>query len=246
MYTISLPTFEGPLDVLLRLIERAELDITTISLAHVADQYLEHVRTLDIPDTRALADFVALASRLLLIKSHALLPRSATAQARKGAAAEKDARALVQQLREYQRYKKAARLFKRWQDEGRQTFPHTAPLRVVVQPHFPPLQHTVADLERAMRQRKRPAAAQAAPAATLTLVRRLSVGEVVTRVDSHLTARPSIPLDALLSQTSTRQEIVVTFWAVLELLKQRRILAVQAALFGPITIERGAKFEQTA
>jgi segregation and condensation protein A len=245
MYTISLPTFEGPLDVLLRLIERAELDITTISLAHVADQYLEHVRTLDIPDTRALADFVALASRLLLIKSHALLPRSLASQARKGATAEKDARALVQQLREYQRYKKAARLFARWQEEGRQSFPHAAPLRVVVPPHFPPLQHTPDDLQQAMRQRKRPAA-KAEPAATLKLVRRLSVGEVVTRVDGYLAARPSIQLDTLLALTSTRQELVVTFWAVLELLKQRRILAEQAALFGPIIIERGTKFEQTA
>ena len=122
MYTITLPTFEGPLDLLLRLIERAELDITTIALAHVADQYLIHVRAMDEPDARALAEFVSLAARLLLIKSRALLPRPA-AEIRGGAAEDDaDAEALARQLREYQRYKQLAAVLRGWQDEERRTF----------------------------------------------------------------------------------------------------------------------------
>jgi len=64
-YTISLPEFTGPLDLLLRLIERAELDITTIALASVADQYLAYVRTLEEVEPRELAEFVSLAARLI-------------------------------------------------------------------------------------------------------------------------------------------------------------------------------------
>src|SRR4249920_701495 len=68
-YTFQLPAFEGPLDLLPKLIEREELDITEIALAQVADQYLAHVRALDAPDPNALSAFLVLAARLLLIKS---------------------------------------------------------------------------------------------------------------------------------------------------------------------------------
>src|SRR5919109_5153241 len=76
-YTVRLPVFEGPLDLLLRLIEREELDITAISLAQVADQYLAHVRAMETSDPAALSAFLVIAAKLLLIKSRALLPRPA-------------------------------------------------------------------------------------------------------------------------------------------------------------------------
>src|SRR5579859_26145 len=99
-YIVQLPAFEGPLDLLLRLIERQELDITTIALAQVADQYLAQVRAMPSPDPAALSAFLVMAARLLLIKSRALLPRPApasTANERLDEGAE-----LVQQLRDYQ------------------------------------------------------------------------------------------------------------------------------------------------
>ena len=77
-YTIRVSQFEGPLDLLLALIEKAELDITTIALAHVADQYLQHVRAMPAPDAGQMSAFIVLASRLLVIKSRALLPHVPT------------------------------------------------------------------------------------------------------------------------------------------------------------------------
>ena len=73
-YTIQLAQFEGPLDLLLHLIERSELDITTIALAQVADQYLQYVRAMPNPDAGQMSAFIVLASRLLVIKSRVLLP----------------------------------------------------------------------------------------------------------------------------------------------------------------------------
>src|SRR5690606_15580384 len=105
-YTVQLPEFEGPLDLLLRLIEREELDITTIALAKVADTYLAHVRALEMPDPAALSAFLVIAARLLLIKSRALLPRPVVAKGNEEVVDE--AEELAQQLREYQRYKQAA------------------------------------------------------------------------------------------------------------------------------------------
>src|SRR3990172_100954 len=74
-YTVRLSVYEGPLDLLLDLIERAELDITKIALAQVTDQYLAHLRQVAQRDIADLASFLVVAGRLLQIKSEALLPR---------------------------------------------------------------------------------------------------------------------------------------------------------------------------
>src|SRR5215813_11018468 len=74
-YTVHLPGFDGPLDLLLHLIERNQLEITTISLVAVTDQFIAYLRTWDEPPMPRLAEFVAMAARLLLIKSRSLLPR---------------------------------------------------------------------------------------------------------------------------------------------------------------------------
>ncbi|MBC8077542.1 MAG: segregation/condensation protein A, partial [Chloroflexales bacterium] len=129
-YTFHLPEFEGPLDLLLRLIERAELDITSIALAQVADEYLAHVRGLADPDPRALAEFLVIAARLLLIKSRALLPRTAVAGV-VAAGGDADAEELAQQLKLYQQYKRAAEQLRASFDEERRLFVRQAPPPVI-------------------------------------------------------------------------------------------------------------------
>lgn len=238
MYTITLPTFEGPLDLLLRLIERAELDITTIALAQVTDQYLEHVRAMELPDPRPLAEFVALAARLVLIKSRALLPRPVAPETN-GAAVEDDAEALARQLREYQRYKQAALLLRTWQEQGRRTFLRSAAPPLPPAPDQPPLDHTLADLIAAV-QRRMQLLLPLDESAALPLLPRLTVADVVARITTRLAAHEWFTFEDLLALTITRQEVIVTFWAVLELLKRREIVVEQPALFGSISIGRGA------
>ncbi len=247
MYTITLPTFEGPLDLLLHLIEAAELDITTIALAQVADQYLAHVRTLNDPDPAAMAEFVALAARLLLIKSRALLPPPTPAlpEADPSDDQHDDAEALLQQLRDYRRYKETAALLRSWQAQGRQTFLRTgtAPLPDTLPVAL--LNHSPADLLSAVqrclqRTPTTPTEEAATPTAALPLPRRLTVAEVMHDMQERLSRAHWITFDDLLPARTTRQEIVVTFWAVLELLKRRVVVVEQAYLFAPITIGRGS------
>ena len=98
-YQVRLSLFEGPLDLLLHLIEREELDITKISLAQVTDQYLAYISQLEELHPETLADFLVVAARLLLIKSQILLPRP---EAQPLAVDEEDpGEALARQLREY-------------------------------------------------------------------------------------------------------------------------------------------------
>ena len=105
-YQVALPVFEGPLDLLLHLIERQELDITAISLAQVTNQYLEYLAGASERDPDNLADFLVVAAKLLLIKSRVLLPQPPAPPA----AEEEDlGDDLVRQLVEYKRFKEAAR-----------------------------------------------------------------------------------------------------------------------------------------
>lgn len=237
MYTVTLDTFEGPLDLLLQLIERAELDITTIALARVADQYLAHVRALEAPDPRALADFVALAARLLLIKSRALLPRSAAPPAAE--AADADAEQLAQQLREYQRFKQAATLLRQWQDAGRQVFLRTAAVAPPPVVDDVVLDHTPGELVAALTRRIQ-LQLPLEEVEVLPLERRLTVGEVVEHITSRLVHDEWVGFATLFSLSPQRQEVTVTFWAVLELLKRRVIVVEQQTLFGPLRLGRPA------
>jgi segregation and condensation protein A len=234
-YEITLPTFTGPLDLLLRLIERAELDITAISLARVADQYLAHVRSLEEVDPRAVAEFVSLAARLLLIKSRALLPRPAVES--RAAAEDEDAEALARQLREYRRFKQAATLLRGWQEEDRRLFLRLAPPPTPDLPP-PPVDHSLAELIAAL-QRRLQLALPLDETAALAFGPRLTVGQVVTRVRERLARTPWFSFEDLFSEAITREDVIVTFWAVLELLKRRAVSVEQDGLFGAISIGRG-------
>lgn len=237
MYEITLPTFTGPLDLLLRLIERAELDITAISLARVADQYLAHVRSLEEVDPRALAEFVSMAARLLLIKSRALLPRPAV-DPRAAVAEDADAEALARQLRDYRRFKEVAAVLRAWQDEERRTFLRLAPVAAVPELPPPPVDHTLAELINAL-QRRLQLALPLEEAALLSLAPRLTVPQVVAQVRDRLARAPWFSFEDLFGAAVTREDVIVTFWAVLELLKRRAIAVEQQELFGTISIGRG-------
>lgn len=238
MYTITLPAFNGPLDLLLKLIERAELDITTIALAHVADQYLAHVRALAEPDPHALAEFVSLAARLLLIKSRALLPRPNADTRTSAADADADAEALARQLREYQRYKQIAAVLRTWQDAERRSYLRTAPVQVELTPEPVALNHTLAELIAAV-QRRLQLRLPLDEAGVLALPPRLTVAQVAGLIRERLAHQTWFSFEDLLDAAITRQDVIVTFWAVLELLKRRAIMVEQTDLFGVISIGRG-------
>ena len=136
-YRVALPVFEGPLDLLLHLIERQELDITQVSLAQVTNQYLEYISQLREHDPDSLADFMVIAAKLLLIKSRALLPRPPappSADETDGDIGED----LVRQLIEYRRIKHAAQWLRDLEAQGRQSYIRLA--------HTPRLEPTI-DLE---------------------------------------------------------------------------------------------------
>jgi len=103
-YQVATPVYEGPLDLLLQLIERAELDITKLALAQVTEQYLEYMRRLPDRAAEEVSAFLVIAARLLQIKSEALLPRPPARESGE----EDPGEALARQLLAYKRYKEIA------------------------------------------------------------------------------------------------------------------------------------------
>ncbi len=128
-YTVQLPVFEGPLDLLLHLIERAELDITRVALAQVTDQFLGYLRAMQDRRMDLAASFVVVAARLLQIKSEALLPRPPEREAGE----EDPGDALARQLRLYKQFKDVAMLLHQREEAGLRTF-----LRLAPPPKVPP------------------------------------------------------------------------------------------------------------
>lgn len=244
-YTVHLPGFEGPLDLLLHLIERNQLEITTISLVAVTDQFIAYLRTWDEPPLPRLAEFVAMAARLLLIKSRSLLPRQPRQEESAGDSDElDDAEQLRLHLIEYKTAREIARALRAREIAGLQSFARVARL---VEPEamlaWTPPQlvglnvQALAMVFRRVLTEKRLSEPVELPLPLVTLE------DKIAEVESLLGQLPRISLVDVLRTANSRFAVVVTFLAVLELWHQGRLLVQQEHLFGPIEILPGPRFD---
>jgi segregation and condensation protein A len=232
-YRVRLDVFEGPLDVLLRLIEKQELDITKVSLLAVTDQYLEFISHLEHLEPGILADFLVIAAKLLLIKSRALLPAP---PALPEGDAEDVGDDLVQQLREYKLLKGLAQQLRQREESGLRAY-----LRVASLPQLEKKLDlsdvTLDDLLDAVRevlavQAPVPAADEVVSPVTIT------IGDKIQAIERLLARRGSFGFRLLLRKATSRSEVIVTFLALLELIKAGRVAVQQEKLFGEIMIAR--------
>lgn len=228
-FQLHLPGFDGPLDLLLQLIERRDLDITAISLAQVADLYMGYVRSLQAIDPDDLADFIAVAAKLLLIKSTVLLP--SPARAAEGVGGD-DPTDLTARLREYQRFKEAALALQEREDRGLRSYPRLVPL---APPQIPLKRESgvPADLLKALERLAREAL-QRMPQETVARAQ-FSIGEKIDLLRARARRGERVSFLDLLAGRS-RAEAVATFLALLELLRLGEIEAQQDARFGDILV----------
>ncbi len=230
-YHIRLEQFEGPLDLLLSLIEKEELDITEVSLAKVADQYLEYLRNEETIPLENLAAFLAVAARLILIKSRALLPVLEFTDEEGESMDDLELR-----LREYKRFREAATslgaLFgKKRISHGRESFLGT---QVVF---YPPVGLTSADLRGHFADVLGGIPVfEALPEKELQAI--VTLEEKILSLQDMLADRVETSFDELTRTATDRVEVIVSFLAVLELVKQRVIFVKQGAFFSDITIKR--------
>lgn len=232
-FRLSLDVFEGPLDLLLHLIERNELDVTEVSLLEVSDQYLRHLRAADVPDIARLAEFISVGARLLLLKSRALLPREDQDQAPDDDEGD-DVGALIEALREYRRFKQAAE-FLRERDGG-----HASYRREAAPPEVPmptgldtvtlnSLVDVIRDVLARLPEEEEVREVEREPIRLRD--RMVSLIDALER-DGRASFR------RLIEAATSRTMIIVDFMAVLELIKQSYLEARQSESFGDIDLVR--------
>jgi segregation and condensation protein A len=239
-YAVSLPLFEGPLDLLLHLIEQEKLDISEISLMAVTDQYLKTIEQLEELAPGALADFLVVASRLLYIKSTRLLPKPPPSDEDDEDASDN----LVRHLLEYRLIRRAASELRSREDEGSRLFvrpPTTIDLGELAkkEPEFGELD--VSLLQKALRRALARVPIEPPPPQvrlyTVTVAERIeSVRKLLAAARSAEPGKRQLSFSTLLEESSSRLEIIVTFLAVLELVKQREVVARQEQTFGEIVL----------
>jgi segregation and condensation protein A len=247
-YQVQLPTFEGPLDLLLHLIQQQQLDITTIALAQVTDQYLAYLAlrkeaTLGSPADQEhvsdeLADFLSVAARLLLIKSRALLPRPPS-ETDEG---EDDGQDLVEQLRLYRRFKEIAQYLQERDDQALHMFARTVPpsaQRAGWEPKLDLEGTTLEDLTAALYALLQEAHEDAPELGEL--VHTVTIEDKISQIRTFLSTHSRVTFRSLLGDHYSRVEVIVTFLAVLEMIRHHRVSARQETLFGPIVIEVAAE-----
>lgn len=233
-FALRLPAFEGPLDLLLHLIEREELDVTAVSLLAVTEQYLAHLRAADRIDLTRLAEFIAIGARLLLLKSRALLPRGPEDEEAGGT--EDDAEALVAALREYRRYREVADELRARGDAGR-AYRREAPA-----PERPPgsgldgvpIEALTAAFRSVLERFALEQSTAVAPLAREEVRLRDRIESLIERLE----AEHSLSFRRVLEGATSRLQVVVDFLAVLELIKAGFLDATQQAAFGDIELER--------
>ena len=231
-YHFQTSVYEGPLDLLLSLIERAELDITSVSLASVTDQYVSYISGLEQVNADEISAFLVMAAKLLQIKSEALLPRPPA----RDPGEEDVGRSLVDQLKLYKRFKEIGVWMHERQDEGLRTF-----LRIAPPPKVEPkldlsnvtLEKLVQAAEEAFRKEK-----DKKPLGDVIAAPRVTIREKIDLISKTMREVEKSTFKALLEQGASRLEVVVTFLAMLELVKRYRIHAYQEDLFGEIAIDR--------
>ncbi|MCM8761476.1 MAG: segregation/condensation protein A [Candidatus Omnitrophica bacterium] len=233
-YKVKLEVFEGPLDLLLYLIKKEEIDIYDIPIAKITDQYLEYLELMQLLDLNIAGEFLVMAATLMHIKSRMLLPPD---QVEGEEAEEEDPRAeLVRRLLEYKKFKEAANELAQKESQHKHFFARVGP--GVDLENLPPsaeefFEASLFDLITAFTK-----VLKDIPKEVFHKVVKdeFTVSEKIHDILHMLVNRPTIMFTELFRNTKSKVEIITTFLAILELIKIREIIVRQLSPFGDIEV----------
>jgi segregation and condensation protein A len=229
-FEVRLEVFSGPLDLLLQLIESRQLDVLTVPLAEMADAYVQHFSSHPVAATE-LADFVAVASQLILLKSRRLLPGEPL-DAGVSSEDEPDEEELRRRLIEYRALRDAARVLAEW-DMARPTYrrePREADL-----PEAPTDPLSPALLADALQQLA--AIPEPEPPPPEVVPREVTIAMQIATLRAAMGSAGQVVLQRVLAACRSRTEVTVTLLAMLELVRRRQATVEQHDLFGPILLQ---------
>ncbi len=227
-----LPVFEGPLDLLLHLIKKNELDPQEVTTSIVTEQYLEYLELLDSLNLDVAGEYLVMAATLLLIKSFSLLPYQGPADEEE---AEELKRDLIARLLEYQRYREAAFKLAERPLLGRDVFVAPGEKLEAAAEEVPVYDVSIFDLVEALRGVLERLSRETPRELTL---RDIPVARCIPVILERLQQNDRIEFAALFDEVNDRPTVVAFFLGLLELIRRGQVRAFQQAAFGPIWLSR--------
>ncbi len=231
MQKIKLQQFEGPLDLLLSLIEERKLDITQISIAEVTEQFLKYIKEIEKIDPTAIADYLSIAAKLLVIKSRAILPTLELETEE-----EEDAGDLEAKLILYKKFKEAAKYLKTLDDRRKQSFVRSLTFEQKINFYPDPevtaksLHSSILNIIVGLKELDNLPKAKVKEA--------ISIQEKIDHLKLYLGNQVETKLSELMKTAKNKSEVIITFLALLELIKQKIFIANQDDLFSEVTISK--------
>lgn len=244
--SVQLPHFEGPLDLLLHLCQKHELNILDIPIGFVTEKYLEYLAVMQLMQLDVAAEYLVMAATLAHIKSKMLLPAPPPGQ--EDEAEDEDEidprEALIRRLLEYQKYKDAGEQLAARGVAGRDVFPRGMPIEESARSGLPPLAEIplfalVEAFQRVLDRSK----------VKLThdiVADRISLSDRINQVADVLKARRRMAFEELFEGLATKFDLVITFLALLEMAKLRMTRLFQSEPLGPLYVELAAADEAEA
>ncbi len=236
-WSLQLPQFEGPLDLLLHLCQKHELNVLDIPVAFVTEKYLEHLAVMELMHLELAAEYLVMAATLVHIKSKMLLPSPPPEQEDETAAEDEiDPReALIKRLLEYQKYKHAAEELSARGVSGRDVFPRGTALEDAANSGLPPLAEVplfalVDAFQRVLDRTK----------VKLThdiVADRISVTDRIVELSDLLGKRARFGFEEIFEGIATKFDLVITFLALLEMTRLKMTRLIQTEPLGPLFIE---------
>lgn len=226
---LKLEKFEGPLDLLLKLIDEQELSITDISLTKVIEQFFVYMDDLEVRQAEELADFLVIATKLVYLKSRELLPYLLSKD-------EDDEMGLAEQLKLYKQYLEATKYVKEKWENGAMSFGRTEPLRKSEKFEVPKNAKSehLYTMMLSLVSRLKPIK----PLPEAKIDKSISIKNKIENFYNLLTKHRQISFSHLINESKNRTEVIITFLALLELTKQQKINFQQTGSFSDILITK--------
>jgi segregation and condensation protein A len=239
-YKVKFEVFEGPLDLLLYLIKKEEVDIYEVNLTRLATQFVEYIDLMRMLDLEIAGEFLVMASTLMYIKSRELLPVDQQVLVEGEEEGEDPRWELIRQLVEYKKFKDAAAQLQAMEARQEDVFPRQPP-KLEFAPDIPPPRSDVSlfDLLNALNAVLKRVTAQ--ENLRDIFEDKWTVSEKIEFLLRQLAEKGSLKFSELFAGVTSRSEVVVTFLALLELMRLKQIAAAQPQAFGEIEIRRAAQ-----
>ena len=248
---LKLQVFEGPMDLLMHLIEKNKIDIYDIPIVTITDQYLEYVRQMEHDDMNVTSEFLVMAATLLDIKSRMLLPRDEDEDSEEGDPRDE----LVRRLLEYKMFKYMSEELREKNRHAGFTYFKPQDLPAEVRSYVPPLNYeeligdrtaqSLQDVFRDVLKRKKSRVDPIRSGFGKIQREEISVADKQLYVRAYLENHPHADFREMLELENSREEIIVTFLVILELMKSQKIRITQDEAFGRIWIDLVTPGEET-